>query len=941
MSFAPGSLVSARGREWVVLPDSSEDFLVLRPLGGSDDDIAGVLPAIEQVTSASFPPPTAHDLGDHRSARLLRSAIQIGFRSSTGPFRSLAGIAVEPRSYQLVPLLMAMRQDVVRLLIADDVGIGKTIEAGLIASELLALGEARGLTVLCSPALAEQWREELRTKFGLEAELVLSSTVTRLSRELIGDESIFQHYPITVVSTDFIKSDRHRYEFLRTCPDLVIVDEAHTAVATEGPGGRARQQRYELVRELAKNPDRHLLLVTATPHSGKDEAFRNLIGLLDERLHDINLEASAERRRVASYLVQRRRADIRKYLDEETPFPKDRETKEAAYSLTAAYRDVFDDVLNYARETVRTPEGGLARRVNWWSALALLRALASSPPAAAQTLRTRSATLGVDSEAEADAIGRAVVLDQADDEAIESADVTPGADTVTDAPKTAQQRRLRGFARAVEALEGKDAKLDLATKEVKRLLAEGYEPVVFCRFIDTAEYVAEHFKKALRGVTVECVTGTLPPSERADRIAALGQVDGKRVLVATDCLSEGINLQDLFQAVVHYDLAWNPTRHEQREGRVDRFGQRRDVVRAVTIYGMDNQIDGIVLDVLLRKHEAIRKATGVSVPVPDNSEAVVEALMEGLLLRGPTATQDMLEFEWDGEKGLKDKLDALDAEWQSAAKRESQAVTKYAQHAIHPEEVAVEVTELREKLGTHDEVQAFVRDSLRALSSTITTTERGFTATSTGLPLGLLDALPASHRHPMVFLGDYPAGRGEAILHRTDDAVDAVAGFILEAALDPALPQEYRPARRCAVIRTKAVGKRTTLLLVRYRFHLALPSRDGTREAVAEDIATLAFEGSTASAIWLDETAVRSLLNAAPDANVHGQAAEDQIQRILEGLPEVADHLETHGEALAEATLDSHRRVRSAAGYVRRGLKVEAERPSDILGVYVYLPAGA
>ena len=140
MSFAPGTLVSARGREWVVLPDSSDDFLILRPLGGSDDDIAGVLPLVEPVTSAAFPPPTADDLGDHRSARLLRSAIQIGFRSSTGPFRSLAGIAVEPRSYQLVPLLMAMRQDVVRLLIADDVGIGKTIEAGLIASELLALG---------------------------------------------------------------------------------------------------------------------------------------------------------------------------------------------------------------------------------------------------------------------------------------------------------------------------------------------------------------------------------------------------------------------------------------------------------------------------------------------------------------------------------------------------------------------------------------------------------------------------------------------------------------------------------------------------------------------------------------------------------------------------------------------------------------------------------
>jgi hypothetical protein len=177
-AFAVGSLVSTRGREWVVLPDSTDDFLVLRPLGGSDDDIAGVLPKVEQVEQASFPPPGIDDLGDQRSAGMLRSALRVGFRSSAGPFRSLASLAVEPRPYQLVPLLMAMRQRTVRQLIADDVGIGKTVEAGLIAKELLASGEAERMTVLCSPSLAEQWQQELREKFGLDAELVLASTVT-------------------------------------------------------------------------------------------------------------------------------------------------------------------------------------------------------------------------------------------------------------------------------------------------------------------------------------------------------------------------------------------------------------------------------------------------------------------------------------------------------------------------------------------------------------------------------------------------------------------------------------------------------------------------------------------------------------------------------------------------------------------------------------------
>ena len=153
--YSPGTLVRARDREWVVLPESSTDFLVLRPLGGGSDDEAGVFPALESVESASFPTPTVDDMGDHASARLLRDALRIGFRSSAGPFRSLASIAVEPRSYQLVPLMMALRQETVRLLISDDVGIGKTIEAGLIAAELVANGQAHGLTVLCSPALAE------------------------------------------------------------------------------------------------------------------------------------------------------------------------------------------------------------------------------------------------------------------------------------------------------------------------------------------------------------------------------------------------------------------------------------------------------------------------------------------------------------------------------------------------------------------------------------------------------------------------------------------------------------------------------------------------------------------------------------------------------------------------------------------------------------------
>src|SRR5438128_1680290 len=143
MSFQVGSLVRARGREWVVLPQKEDDLLLLRPLGGTDNDACGIYLPLEPaaVYSASFQPPDPEQAGDHAACALLRDAVRLGFRAGAGPFRSLGRIAVEPRPYQLVPLLMALKQSPIRLLIADDVGIGKTIEASLIARELLDRGE--------------------------------------------------------------------------------------------------------------------------------------------------------------------------------------------------------------------------------------------------------------------------------------------------------------------------------------------------------------------------------------------------------------------------------------------------------------------------------------------------------------------------------------------------------------------------------------------------------------------------------------------------------------------------------------------------------------------------------------------------------------------------------------------------------------------------------
>ena len=218
MSFAVGSLVRTRGREWVVLPESDDELVMVRPLGGTDAEVTGILTDLEKVEPATFAPPDPEHPGDHRSAQLLRDALVLGFRDSAGPFRSVGHLAVTPRPYQLVPLLMALRQDIVRLLIADDVGIGKTIEAALIARELLDQGDIARTCVLCPPHLAKQWQAELAEKFHIDAQLVLASTAAALERQLPRDRTIFDEHPHVVVSIDFIKSDRRRDEFVRTCP---------------------------------------------------------------------------------------------------------------------------------------------------------------------------------------------------------------------------------------------------------------------------------------------------------------------------------------------------------------------------------------------------------------------------------------------------------------------------------------------------------------------------------------------------------------------------------------------------------------------------------------------------------------------------------------------------------------------------------------------------
>jgi superfamily II DNA or RNA helicase len=937
--YQPGALIHARGREWVVLPESTDDLLIARPVGGLDEEITGILPAVEPVKSAQFPLPTFQDVGDFASGQLLRDAARLSTRAAAGPFRSFGRIAVEPRPYQLVPLMMALKLDPVRLLIADDVGIGKTIEAAAIARELLDRGEIRRLTVLCPPHLAEQWQRELNTKFHIEAELVLSSTIQRLERDLPVGVSVFDRHTFTIVSTDFIKSTRRAEDFVLKCPEFVIVDEAHGCTLAGGVG-RGRQQRFELLRRVAEDKTRHLLLVTATPHSGNEEAFRSLLSLLDEEFADLptdldRAERAGIRRNLARRLVQRRRADIRHYLEIDTAFPI-RKDREATYTRSKDYRALFDDIFAFARHYVSEKEGSLRkRRVRYWSALALLRCVSSSPAAAAATLRSRAAVDEAADE-EVDEVGRRTVLDQDDTDDVVALDFSPGSDTESSADST--RRKLLDFARRADALPvDADHKLQGAVREIRGLLKDGFRPVVFCRFVDTAEYVARQLRAVLPDrIRVESVTGGLPPADREARIAALVAEGGEYVLVCTDCLAEGINLQEHFDAVLHYDLAWNPTRHEQREGRVDRFGQKKTEVRVLTYYGTDNPIDGVILDVLIRKHKSIKSDLGVTVAVPGSSEQIAEALFQGALFREKTSAhpqQLSLNFNFIDE--IETTKQAIHAEWENARHREKASRSRFEQHTLHPEAVAAELDSVRSAIGRSEDVSGFFHAVLQTAQVPVDVRGKSVTVhVNNQTPRALRQAL--GRDEPFTGRFDLPLQEGEIYLGRTSAVVEGLAGWTIDQALDP-VARDARPiAARCGVISTSAVGVRTTLLVARFRYHLQSAAADG-ETILCEEIVPLACSGPPATPQWLSVDDAERLLAARPERNLIPTAIDQQLGLLLETLPALQQALEPVAVDRASAQLAAHERVREAVRTKGR-VAVHPVLPVDILGAYVLLP---
>jgi superfamily II DNA or RNA helicase len=915
--FAPGDLVFARGREWVALPSGNDETLLLRPLSGAEADIQVLYPALERepVRPARFDIPELDHPATQDGARLLAEALRLSLRRGAGPFRSAARVAFEPRAYQLVPLLMALRLAVVRLLIADDVGIGKTIEAGLVLRELIDRGEVDRFSVLCPPHLVEQWTDELRNKFDLAAAAVTASSAARLERGLPASQTLFDAHPYTVVSLDYIKAERRRESFARVCPGLVIVDEAHASVGTH----QGRHQRYELLRRLAEDPERHMLLLTATPHSGDEAAFDRLLGLMEPGFGITSFEDETSRTRLARHFVQRRRIDITgREWGEDRVFPR-HETKESPYSFTTEHRQLHDAVLDYCLGVV-TGAGPdqRRRRLAFWGTLALMRCVGSSPAAAASALRNR---LGV----EPDRLEDQVFDDDGDEVDAVDVEIASGLD---EADPLAELVKL-----AENLTKRPDPKVEMTVKELKPLVQGGANPVVFCRFISTAEYVAAELSNAFPKLRIEAVTGSLTPEERRARVEAMGEAE-QRLLVATDCLSEGINLQALFDTVIHYDLSWNPTRHQQREGRVDRFGQRSSLVRSILLYSPDSAIDGAVLEVILRKAELIRKATGVTVPLPDDRGAVTGALMNAVLLRKGRSQQLSFEFGLGGDAA------AMDARWRDAEEGERRSRARFAQNAIKPEEVSPEWQRWRDLLGGPEQVRRFVERAMSRLDAPLQPVKANLEkAHLAALPGAIKERLAARNLEGSISLSfEEPAAAGAEMVTRGHPLPSTLAETLLEGALDPA-SAPVEPMGRTGAWPAAGMASLTTVLLLRLRFKLTIHGRR-ERLLLVEEAGCVASDAAHPNSLITGQPALGLL-----DRPASGELAQVARGRLLaQARDRVAGNLSNaiaeYARGRAEELSADHARLRTAGAGVPR-VTVEAVLPPDVIGLYVLLPASA
>ena len=594
--------------EWRWWPAGGETVRVLSETGaGSATTTQIVVPSrgsVERVSSASL---QAVDRRPWTGAELAwRAATARAIAALTPPGAAATHNRVlEPLPHQVVALERALATNPVRLLFADEVGLGKTIEAGLVISELKARGRIRRVLIVAPKGVQLQWVAEMAQHFDKEFVLVGAGGVP--TDVGINPWSTFDQ---VVCSLDSIKPLRTRHGWdpdrlrfynekrfdavIDAGWDLVVIDEAHHV-----SGSTEDVARHRLAVELAATAP-HVLLLSATPHSGKSDAFSRLLGLLDDRfVHGLPLR----RENVAPLVV---RSDKRRTTDQRgQPLfqPRTTRLRLVSYGERDVERQLYEAVTDYVRHGYQRAK--VEKRPAVGFLVLLMQRLASSSTAAALSALQRRHGAIVDEGTQLRLFPEGAE-EWGDLSGEEQVDALQGALGAAWGNELAEVELLMDLTQRAMT-SGLDAKARDLLVLLDELAVSQSEPsvkaVVFTEFTQTQTMLLDMFENA--GIDAVAINGQMGIHERA--VVQTTFRDRARVLVSTDAGGEGINLQ-FAHVVVNYDLPWSPSRIEQRIGRVDRIGQSRPV-QAVNL-AMEHSIDARVLEVLETKLAVILAELG-------------------------------------------------------------------------------------------------------------------------------------------------------------------------------------------------------------------------------------------------------------------------------------------------------------------------------------------
>ena len=624
-----GQLVAVRSRTWSVLDVRATSLPTdatsnghrqhLVQLSALEDDRHGeelsVVWELEvgaQIFSTGFelPAPTAGFEDPARFDAFLH-AVQWGAVSQTydtrtlqAPFRS--GISIE--DYQLDPLVRALSMPRVSLLIADDVGLGKTIEAGLVAQELILRHRARRMFVVCPAGLQVQWQEQMRDKFGLDFRIVDSQLMRDLRRKRGIHVNPWGHYPRLIVSIDYLKRERPLALFQqatfredgRILPrwgDLLIVDEAHNVAPSATKHYVEDSLRTRAIRTLVPHFE-HKMFLTATPHNGYQASFTALLELLDDQRFAREVMPSKEQ--LGRVMVRRMKSELKKRWDGSARFPE-RRIRPIEVDYSEPELEMHRLLQEYTTSWQKTSGAGAAY-ASGFVLKTLKKRLFSSPAAFAVTLGKHVASLEREGRADLagdpDDIGplRRMIEeaeeDRADDDVYEeeTLEVLDAATSVMADMTEGQKTTLQELGRTAQAVKNvADSKAATLVRWLRDELLDHQgewtdeRVILFTEYRATQNYLHEIL--AAEGLAgdgrLEVMYGGMDRDER-ERVKNAFQTDPRisdvRILLATDTASEGIDLQRHCSKLIHIEIPWNPNVMEQRNGRVDRHGQKADEV---------------------------------------------------------------------------------------------------------------------------------------------------------------------------------------------------------------------------------------------------------------------------------------------------------------------------------------------------------------------------